>query len=73
MNIQFDSSRHEIDLLNQLNNESIWKASYWAFRNALMPCMTIDSPVEKLLKPNQVQVSFYTNEHFPKLPHFCLL
>ena len=40
-----------------MKNESIWEASYWAFRNKLMPCMTMNSPVEKLLKPNQVQVS----------------
>ena len=57
MRINFCSSRETIDLLYQMKNESIWEASYWAFRNKLMPCMTLNSPVEKLLKPNQVQVS----------------
>ena len=60
MRINFCSSRETIDLLYQMKNESIWEASYWAFRNKLMPCMTMNSPVEKLLKPNQVQVSFFT-------------
>ena len=58
----FDSSKSTINLLDQMENESIWEASYWAFRNKLMPCITMNSPIEKLLKPNQIQVSWFARK-----------
>ena len=55
------SKRISINLLEHTNNESIWQESYWAFRNTLMNCATINSPIQKLLKPSQVQVrSFFS-------------
>ena len=58
-NVKFLSSQGTINLLDQMDNESVWEASYWAFRNKLMPCITMNSPIEKLLKPNQIQVSWF--------------
>ena len=59
-NVKFLSSQGTINLLDQMDNESVWEASYWAFRNKLMPCMTMNSPIEKLLKPYQIQVSNFS-------------
>ena len=41
-----------------MNNESIWQDSYWSFMNLLLPCVTINTPIAKLKKPSENQVSF---------------
>ena len=49
----------KIDVLGLKDNTSIWQESFWAFRDVLMNCVTINSPIEKLEKPMDVQVMYY--------------
>ena len=45
-----------INLMDYKHNESVWQNSYWAFRDVLMNCVTIDSPIEYLKGPMYAQV-----------------
>ena len=38
------------------NNESIWSDSYWVFMNTLMNCITLDTPIEILHVPDDINV-----------------
>ena len=63
------SSKFSVNLLDHIANETIWQKGFWAFRNSLMNCVTLNSPLEKLFKPNQVQVSFLIKTKLARL-HF---
>ena len=52
-----------MNLLEHTTDEEIWQESYWAFRNNLMNCATINSPIQKLLQPSQVQVRSFFSFH----------
>ena len=41
-----------------LDNETIWEDSFWVFRNTLMSCVTINSPIESLITPNEAQAKY---------------
>ena len=45
------------DLLDFKDDENIWQEAFWAFHGTLMNCVTINSPVQKLEKPMDAEVS----------------
>ena len=47
-----------------MNDESIWQDSFWSFHNKLMPCVTVNTPIAKLEKPNENQVSSIQKSEF---------
>ena len=55
--------------MDHKHNESIWKNSFWAFKNVLMNCITIDSPIESLRKPMYAQVCMYISRVFYSKTH----
>ena len=47
-----------------MENKTIWQNSYWFYvaingRVTLLPCVTFNSPIYKLLKPHDVCVCIY--------------
>ena len=58
-NIKLSNFRSKVtlDLLDFKNDENIWQEAFWAFQGVLMNCVTINSPVDKLEKPMDAEVS----------------
>ena len=58
-NIKLSNFRSKVtlDLLDFKNDENLWQEAFWAFQSTLMNCVTINSPVEKLEKPMDAEVS----------------
>ena len=42
-------SKIKVNLTENLYNETIFQDSYWVFRGHLMPCLTLNSPIDKLV------------------------
>ena len=56
---KFSSTRTTIDLLDQKDNKEIWQESYYLhtkFFYGISRCVTINSPVKTLIKPNDFDV-----------------
>ena len=34
-----------IDLLSQMENETIWEDSFWTFQDTILECLTLNSPI----------------------------
>ena len=59
--LSFCRSKVKWDLLVFKNDENIWQEAFWAFQGVLMNCVTINSPVDKLEKPMDAEVSNICN------------
>ena len=46
-----------MNLSEDLHNENFWQDSFWVFRNTVLPCLTLNQPIEKLMNPDEVFVS----------------
>ena len=54
-----------VNLMKHFDDEDIWQESFWVYRETLVKCLTLNSLIPMLKKPDDVYVSqspfIYTN------------
>ena len=46
-----------VDLMKHFDDENIWQESFWVYRDTLVKCLTLNSLIPMLKKPDDVYVS----------------
>ena len=46
-----------VDLMKHFDDEDIWQESFWVYRETLVKCLTLNSLIQLLKKPDDVYVS----------------
>ena len=46
-----------VDLMKHFDDEDIWQESFWVYRETLVKCLTLNSLIPMLKKPDDVYVS----------------
>ena len=49
----------EVNLLDHLNDESLWQESFWVLRDVVLKCITLNSYLKTFKKPQDIYVSHY--------------
>ena len=49
-------SKLELELKQYFDNKTIWQDSFWVYRNRILPCLTLNHPIEKLTVPDDISV-----------------
>ena len=48
-----------IDLLTQMENETIWEDSFGKFQDTILECLTLNSPITYSKSPDDIMVKNY--------------
>ena len=49
----------EVNLLDHLDDESLWQESFWVLRDVVLKCITLNSYLKTFKKPQDIYVSHY--------------
>ena len=49
----------EVNLLDHLDDESLWQESFWVLRDVVLKCITLNSYLKTFQKPQDIYVSHY--------------
>ena len=50
------SQKMNVDLMKHFDDEDIWQESFWVYRETLVKCLTLNSLIPMLKKPDDVYV-----------------